>query len=170
MTAYPCVFTAMDIYYTQGVDAMRIYFDCCSLSRPYDDLSNNAVRMECEAILSIIDNCSDSDWSYLSSDVLLDEIMETPDSDKREKVMLLYNAATEHINFTDGIYARSKELESANIKSFDALHIASAESVEADVFLTTDRKLVKAAERADTHIPIRNPLVWLAEVLYDRES
>jgi len=37
---------------------MRIYFDNCCLNRPYDDLTLNTVRMECEAILSIIDNCA----------------------------------------------------------------------------------------------------------------
>jgi len=126
--------------------------------------------MECEAILSIIDNCGESDWSYFSSDVLLDEILETVDNDKREKVMLLYHAATEHIGFTESILSRAKELEQFNIKSFDALHVACAESAKADVFLTTDRRLINAAKRAGTHVPVRNPLLWLAEVLYDRES
>jgi len=125
--------------------------------------------MECEAILSIIDNCGTGDWSYFSSDVLLDEILETSDIDRREKVMLLYRAAAEHIGFTEAIFSRAKELEQFNIKSFDALHVACAEAAEADVLLTTDRKLINAAKRARTHVSIRNPLVWLAEVLYDRE-
>jgi hypothetical protein len=149
---------------------MRIYFDNCSLNRPYDDLSNNTARMECEAILSIIDNCNDGNWSYLSSDILFDEIIETPDNDKKEKVMILYDAASEHIDFTEDIYIRAKELEDFNIKSFDALHIASAEIAKADVFLTTDRKLIKTTKRAGVKIPVKNPLIWLTEVLYDRES
>jgi predicted nucleic acid-binding protein len=126
--------------------------------------------MECEAVLSIIDNCGAGDWSYLSSDVLLDEILETSDNDKREKVMLLYHAASEHIGFTEAIFARAKELEQFNIKSFDALHLASAETARADVLLTTDRRFINAAKRSGTNIPVLNPLVWLAEVLYDRES
>ena len=91
---------------------MRIYFDNCCLNRPYDELSNNTVRMECEAILSIIDNCGENDWSYISSDVLLDEILEIADNDKRENVMLLYHAAAEHIGFTEDIYMRARELDS----------------------------------------------------------
>jgi len=126
--------------------------------------------MECEAILSIIDICGKNDWSYFSSDVLLDEILRIANNGKREKVMLLYSAAKEHISFTESIYSRAKELEQFNIKSFDALHVASAEAAKADVLLTTDRKLVNAAKRANTHIPVQNPLLWLAEVLYDRES
>ena len=130
---------------------MRIYFDSCCLNRPYDDLTNNTVRMECEAILSIIDNCGAGDWSYFSSDVLFDELLEIADSNRREKVMLLYYAAVEHIGFTESIFSRAKELELFNIKSFDALHVASAESAKADVLLTTDRKLINAAKRVGTH-------------------
>ncbi|MDR2546306.1 MAG: PIN domain-containing protein [Lachnospiraceae bacterium] len=149
---------------------MRIYFDNCCLNRPYDDLTNNTVRMECEAILSIIDTCRTSNWSYFSSDILLDEILVTTDNDKREKVMLLYNAAMEHISFTEAILRRAKELENFNVKSFDALHAASAEAAKADVLLTTDCNFINAAKRAKTHVPVKNPLVWLVEVLYDWES
>ena len=61
--------------------------------------------------------------------------------------------AAEHISFTDAILLRAKELVQCNIKSYDALHIASAEAAKADVFLTTDSKLVNAAKKAGTHIP-----------------
>jgi predicted nucleic acid-binding protein len=148
---------------------MRIYFDNCCLNRLYDDLTDNIVRMECEAILSIIDNCGKNGWMYFSSDVLLDEILKTTDNDRQEKVMLLYHAASEHIGFTETIFLRAKELEQYSIKSYDALHIASAETARADVFLTTDRKLINAAKRSGVHIPVQNPLIWLAEVFYDRE-
>jgi len=148
---------------------VRIYFDNCCLNRPFDDLAGNSVRMECEAILSIIDICKAGDWSYFSSDVLLDEILEMTDNDRCEKVMLLYHAAMEHIGFTEAIFSRAKELEEFNIKSFDALHVASAEAAHADVLLTTDRRLINAAKRANTYIPVQNPLVWLVEVFYDRE-
>lgn len=149
---------------------MRIYFDSCCLNRPFDDLSDNAVRMEYEAIISIIDNCGTSDWLYFSSDVILDEILQITDDFRREKVMLFYYAATEHIAFSEVIFSRAKELEQGGVKSFDALHVASAEAAAADVLLTTDRKLINAAKRIGTQIPVKNPLVWLAEVLYDRES
>ncbi len=148
---------------------MRIYFDTCCLNRPYDDLQDNIVRMECEAVLSIIDNCEAMGWLYYSSDVLLDEILGISDADKREKVMLLYNAAAAHVSFSESIFIRAKDLEQNGVKSYDALHIASAEMAKADVFLTTDRKLINAAKRAGVNIPVCNPLVWLAEVFYDRK-
>jgi hypothetical protein len=33
---------------------MRIYFDSCSIQRPFDDKSQIRIRIETEAILSII--------------------------------------------------------------------------------------------------------------------
>ena len=149
---------------------MKIYFDNCCLNRPFDDLSDNAVRMEAEAVLAIIDNCESCEWEYYSSDVLLDEILEMPNADKREKVLTLYRSANSHIDLTDAILRRAKALEKWGIKSYDALHLAGAEAGGADVLLTTDKKFMNAAKRSDTAVPVRNPLVWFAEVLYDTES
>lgn len=149
---------------------LRIYFDNCCLNRPYDDLRENTIRMEAEAVLSIIDSCESGKWEYCSSDVLTDEILNMPNPDKREKVLLIYHSATVHIELTDAIISRAKELELYNIKSYDALHAASAEIGGADVLLTTDIKFINAARRANMQMSVINPLVWLAEVLYDTES
>jgi len=82
--------------------------------------------------------------------------------------MLLYRSSVGCVGLTDAIVARAKELAKFNIKPYDALHLASAEAGGADIFLTTDRKLVKVAKRADVKIKVENPLVWLTEVLYER--
>lgn len=63
---------------------------------------------------------------------------------------------------------RATELQgSLGIKSYDALHIASAEQAGADVFLSTDDKLVRAARRQQesTKVEIENPLTWLQSVV-----
>ena len=146
---------------------MRIYFDSCCLNRPYDDLRDNAVRMEAEAVLTIIDICESDSWEYFSGDVLWDELLGMSNADKREKVLLLYHSASLHIDLTDEMVTRAKELEQFGIKSYDALHAASAEAGNAEVILTTDRKFINAAKRSNVTIPVRNPLIWLSEVLYD---
>lgn len=149
---------------------MRIYFDNCCLNRPFDDLRDNAVRLEAEAVLSIIDFCESGGWSFFGSDVLLDEIREMPEADRREKVILLYSLAKFNIELTEKIVSRAKELERFGIKAYDALHLAGAEAGAADVLLTTDRNFIKAAKRSNSPVPTRNPLVWLTEALYDSES
>jgi predicted nucleic acid-binding protein len=58
---------------------------------------------------------------------------------------------------------RAQKLETLKFTSFDALHIACAERGKADVFLTTDDKLLRVASRHADKLRTRveNPLTWL---------
>lgn len=146
---------------------MKIYLDCCCLNRPFDVLLDDVVRMEAEAVITIIDRCENGGWELFTSDVLFDEIDNNPNLARKQKVLMLYQSAKGHIELTARILARAKQLESFNIKAYDALHIASAEAGGVNVFLTTDRKLINAAGRSDTSLQVKNPLIWLTEVLFD---
>ncbi len=148
---------------------MKIYLDNCCLNRPFDDLDDDAVRMEAEAVIAIIDRCENGEWEFFSSDVLFDEIDNMPNFDRKQKVLMLYHSAKGHINLTTEIITRAKKLEHYNIKAYDALHLASAEAGNVELFLTTDRKLINAASRSDITIKVKNPLIWLTEVLYDEQ-
>jgi len=147
---------------------LKVYLDNCCLNRPFDDLSNDIVRLESEAILTIIDRCEKGYWDFSSSDVLFDEISRLADNVKKQKILLLCQSASLNIELTEEIIARAKELERFGVKSYDALHAASAEYGNADVFLTTDHRLINALNRAKVKIKIENPLVWLVEVLHER--
>ena len=59
---------------------------------------------------------------------------------------------------------RDQELETLGFKWFDALHLACAESGKADVFLTTDDRLLRRANRVNAQLQVRveNPYIWLA--------
>lgn len=148
---------------------LLIYLDNCCLNRPFDDQSNDKVRMESEAVLTIIDRCEQGVWRFCNSDVLYDEIERTEDIFKMEKVLSLCNSATEYIELNEEIIIRAKELSVEHIKTFDALHVASAEYIKADVFLTTDKKLINTCKRIKTKIRVENPAKWLMEVLYDEQ-
>lgn len=76
--------------------------------------------------------------------------------------------ATEFVTVEQDIYNRAKEIQQQlGIKAYDALHIACAEKGGADVFLSTDDKLIKASNRKKKAIKIQveNPLKWLQEVI-----
>lgn len=148
---------------------MKIYLDNCCLNRPFDDLSNDMVRMEAEAVLAIINRCESDGWNFFTSDVLFDEIDHNPNIVRKKKVLMLYRSAKDHIELTGEILTRAKRLEMFNIKAYDALHLASAEAGGVDIFLTTDRKLINAAIRSDANVKVKNPLIWLTEVLYDEQ-
>ena len=79
---------------------------------------------------------------------------------------MLYTSTSIYIEISDDIIRRAKELQKFNIKSFDALHLASTELGGADVLLTTDKKFLNRALNSDTNIKISNPVIWLTEVLF----
>jgi len=62
---------------------------------------------------------------------------------------------------------RAQELEKLGFHTIDALHLACAERGGADVFLTTDDRLLRLAVRVSEHLRIQvaNPLAWLAKVV-----
>lgn len=65
-------------------------------------------------------------------------------------------------------YAKRKAAEIMSclkIRAFDSLHIASAEVGNADVFLTTDDKLEKMAEKLELGTRVINPLRFAWEVI-----
>jgi len=59
----------------------------------------------------------------------------------------LYSFAKEHIELNTAILKRAVDLQSFNLGSFDALHLASAEYSKANIFLTTDKKTDKSNEK-----------------------
>jgi len=148
---------------------LKIYLDSCCLSRPYDDLSDDAVRLESEAVMTIIARCEQGSWNICGSDVLIDEIDRISDRVKKDKVLALYTSTTEQVDLCEHIIRRARELMALRVKPFDALHLASAEYVNADVFLSTDKRLVNAARRIALGVKVYNPAVWLMEVLYNEQ-
>jgi predicted nucleic acid-binding protein len=145
---------------------MLVYLDSCCYNRPFDNQDHERVILETEAILAILERCErKKDWLIVGSDVLLSEIRQNTDPRRQEKLMLLYSLAPIQIDLDDSIVLRAEEFERHNIKSFDALHLASAERANADVLLTTDIRFIKAAKRTNANIDVKNPLIWLWEVM-----
>ena len=100
----------------------------------------------------------------LSSEVMDIEIENTNDKWKKSKIYELYKLAEEKIMLNDKIVKRAFEIQNSGIKSFDSLHVASAEFSKADIFLTTDKNLLRVAGRLKLDVILANPLNWFMEV------
>ena len=146
---------------------MKIYLDVCCLNRPFDDHSQERIRFESEAVMTILDHCRLKTLTLLSSEAVDLEISKIPDDDRKQKVMLLSLISKRNIVIDDGIKNRAKDLNNIGFKSFDAFHIACAEKGQADVLLTTDDHLLKKAmsHREFLKVRLENPLRWLMEEL-----
>lgn len=56
---------------------------------------------------------------------------------------------SEYISYTDDIQKRAEHHENYGIMALDAIHLACAESANADYFLTCDDKLIRKARKAE---------------------
>lgn len=148
---------------------MRLYLDACCLNRPFDDQSQLRVHLESEAVLAIRERAEESAWTLLSSTALTFELSRIPDPQRRARTQKLLSAAHETVCVGPATSARAKILQGAyGLRAFDALHLACAEALQADVFLTTDDQLLRACRRqgaGELPFAVANPLTWLTEFL-----
>jgi hypothetical protein len=105
-----------------------------------------------------------NEWLWLGSDAIKYEVDQIPNVDRRHRLNVLTTAIHHTVTLTKTEAARAKELESLGFKQWDALHLACAESGQADIFLTTDDKLLRLSRRVALKIRVENPLHWLTEV------
>lgn len=142
-----------------------IYFDACCLNRPYDDQTSDRVRLEAEAVLLILKRVESGEWQWISSETLEFEINQTPDAERRSRLGLMLSTTTRTILVESEEEQRAQVLSTLGFHSFDAFHLACAESGNADVLLTTDDRMIRLAARITIPlIRVENPLTWLKEV------
>ncbi|MCL1852591.1 MAG: PIN domain-containing protein [Peptococcaceae bacterium] len=144
---------------------LRIYMDVCCLNRPFDDLSQDRIYLEAEAILSIISHCEKGEWTLISSGIIEFELSKLSNSERLEQVQTLYAAASERIKLTEPAEKRAAFFQQNGLKPFDSLHLAVAEAAGVDALLTTDDRFLRMANRIDVKTKITNPVTWLMEVM-----
>ena len=97
--------------------------------------------------MSIISHCENGNWVLLSSGVIDYELSKLSDSNRFEQVYRLYSAASERVQLTEQVEKRAAYLMQVGLRPFDSIHLAIAEINEADVFLTTDSRLIRTAKK-----------------------
>ena len=146
---------------------MKIYLDACCLNRPFDDQRQARVRLETEAISLILQKLHQRDWEWIGSDILVYELEQTEDVERKEWLLLLAGQSHQTVETTEKILTQAEKLETSGFDSYDAIHLASAENAKVDIFLTTDDNLQKAANRNKKLFSyvVTNPVKWLEEAL-----
>ncbi len=145
---------------------MKIYFDACCVNRLTDDQTQERVVREGEAIEELIGLATSGGHVWVGSVVLEAEIARNPDAERRADAQALLEFVEQIVRLDDGIVARARKLQGAGFSEFDALHIACAESAQVDIFLTTDDRLLRRANRLNRELAVRvlNPVFFLEEV------
>lgn len=144
---------------------MRLYLDVCCLNRPFDDLSQERVQFESDAVLAILARCQSGIWTLVSSEIIDLELGKIHNNDKRSKVYALLSAATERVALSEAAIKRAVEFQKNGIKPMDSLHLAVAEDSNVDMLITTDDSFLHTARKLDLKITVANPVIWFMEVM-----
>jgi len=83
----------------------------------------------------------------VSSFALQYENSKNPNIDNSSRIADLLRQAGDHVQYDPTVLARAGELERHGILGMDAIHIACAEWVGADFFISCDDKLIKKLQR-----------------------
>ena len=151
----------------------RIYLDNCCLGRPFDDMDQDRIRFEAEAVLLVEKRIKEGLVTWVTSQALIEECSNNSNSDAREHFQLLLEYVGEVVVLESHDTARAKKLYLAGMGMFDALHLVAAEVGYCDVLLTTDDKFIKKAARAggeSLSVKVMNPVDWLRKVINDENK
>jgi len=144
---------------------VKIYLDLCAIQRPLDTSNQIRIVLESEAVLGIIAFCDIGQVELLSSEALLYEGEQSPLSVRKEHASAVLAKATNVLNVTDKEKFRAAEIMKVGVKPLDALHIALAESGNADYFCTCDDKLLRNAKKVkNLAVKVVNPVDLVQEI------
>ncbi len=139
---------------------MRIYLDNSFLNRPFDDPTIKLNRIEAEILLLIIiQSVQTGRIQFVNSSVIEFENSFNPFLERKRFVEKVMQHTVVYQNYTEEIQKRAMILgQEFGLKPLDALHVASAEVVQVDFFITCDYALVRHYRGS---MRIVTPLVFL---------
>jgi len=100
--------------------------------------------------------------NLISSAILEYENSRNPHPNKQLAMQHYPQRSTARQLLTEDIRFRAKVLETEGVKSFDALHVASAEAGRCDYLLTTDKRLINRCK--NLALKVINPVNFIVEV------
>jgi predicted nucleic acid-binding protein len=122
---------------------MRIYLDLCCFNRPYDDQGQTRIRLETEAKLVLQQKVRDGQCELVWSAVLDFENSKSPFPEHSKAISAWRGLAAVSVRVSNSVLEHARRLQALGLGVYDALHVACAIQSEADVFVSTDDRLVR---------------------------
>ena len=136
----------------------RVYFDVCTLCRPFDDQNQMRIRLETDAYYLILEAIKERDYEMSVSKVHREEVNAIEDQHERYEILtLLKKYGVERADDIAKARTRGEELHAQGFGVADAAHLAYAEA-SADVLLSCDDKLLKKCRKTALHVIVMNPI------------
>ncbi len=123
--------------------ALQIYLDTSVYNRPFDDQKQARIWLETLAFSVILQMIEHGVVKLIQSSVVEFETNRNPNKLHQKRVRQILDLADVCVLVDEKIQQRANELNSSNIKPLDALHVATAESVKCDYFVTCDDRLIR---------------------------
>lgn len=145
---------------------MRIYLDICCLKRPFDDQTQERIRLESEAVLTILGAPPDKvQFIRARAHTLENSLNPVAWRAARVEAWIARQPILELPE--EGLTARIHDLIGLGFKPFDALHLASAELGKADALLTVDDRFLASARKHSSALgtAVREPVSLARELL-----
>ena len=137
---------------------MKIYLDNCCFNRPFDDQSSLVVQLETEAKLNVQERIRHGEFKLCWSFILDYENGANPFEEVRNRISEWKKLAIIDCDLNDEIAYKASELMALGLQQKDASHIACAVYLDADYFLTTDKKILN---KQITEIAVMNPIDFI---------
>lgn len=128
---------------------MRIYLDMCCFNRPYDDQTQSRIRIETEAKVVIQQKINNAECELLWSSILDFECAKNPFEEHRIAILNWRLVASAMVMADKSVLERAASLMTCGVGVYDALHVACSIAGGAEVFVTTDDRLLKRLRAAD---------------------
>ena len=137
---------------------MRVYLDNCCFNRPFDEQVSAIIRLETDAKLHIQELIRSGELELCWSFVLDYENAANPFEEVRSRINEWKNLATIDCTLSNEITEKATYLMKLGLRHMDASHIACAIILNADCFLTTDKKVLN---KPISEISVLNPIDFI---------
>ncbi|PDV98203.1 PIN domain-containing protein [Candidatus Viridilinea mediisalina] len=117
--------------------------DLCCFNRPYDDQKQNRIRIETESKIVIQQKIKSAECDLLWSAILDLECSFNPVPAQRMAILHWRTKSCDQIMINESVLKEAKSLLDNGIGTYDAMHAACAIVGQADLFITTDDRLLK---------------------------
>jgi predicted nucleic acid-binding protein len=147
---------------------VKVYLDTSAYNRPFDDQTQPKIFLESQAVVIILQMVEAETVELVSSWVLEYENSRNPSLIKQAAMNRYLQMAELRQEVDEIIRQRAEQLQHNGVKAIDVLHIACAEAVGSDYFITCDKRLINRCSALT--MKVMNPVDFVLEINGDDPS
>lgn len=138
--------------------------DMCALKRPFDDQSQGRISLETHAVLRVLSASTSRGVTLCNSAALEFENGLNPNPTRKERIRILLSLFGPARTAGEGTFRRASELKAEGLQDIDALHIAFAETLKAEYFITCDDHILRSVKDITLRVKVANPVRFVEDL------